>query len=122
MKINKYKSKVIGLALLGLLAAGPLAAGEGKKHGDHAGGREKMAKELKLTDEQKVQIKKIREESRGQSAEMRKQQEERILAVLNDEQKKKFQEAKAKREGDHKKRKEEWKSKRDHSKESSESK
>ena len=101
---KRAKIMILGLLVTGLTAGRSLFAED--THWDSSKRMEKMTKKLNLTTDQQAQIKQIMEETKTEAQEMRKKHDERILAVLNDEQKKKYEDMKSKM-------KERWKGKRD---------
>lgn len=59
-------------------------------HGRHFGGPDRLGEKLGLTPEQAAQVKSIREQTRKQEFELHKQEPTQIRALLNDEQKAKW--------------------------------
>ncbi len=93
MTSKSWAPKIIAVMLTALLSAAVVSAGgdccnmKGRsKHMD------KMGKKLNLTETQKAEMQKMHEEFSKQQEELRKQHHDRVLALLNDEQKAKFSE------------------------------
>ena len=107
----KNKRNIVAmLALAGFLAAGSIYAAEGEHKHDPSKRLEKLTQTLSLTEDQQAQVKKIMEEGREQKKEARtqnkeawKKQDEKIQAVLTDEQKTKYKEMKEKMKEGYKK-------------------
>lgn len=100
MKNNKA-FKITVLSIAGMLGAAYVFAGEkieGKDANNWEGKHmERMAKELKLTPEQQEQVKKLKDENKADRERARNEYDEKFQSILNDEQKAKYKELKAKR-------------------------
>jgi len=95
---NRTTCGIAALTLTGILACGLVfaARGSSNKQWDPAARLQMMTQELSLTGDQQTQIKKIMDDNKGGNKEMRQKSDEQIMAVLNDDQKKKYQDMKAK--------------------------
>ena len=105
MKSYSLRTWISALALAGLLSGGPLLAeNDWKPQGSPEEHLKHMSKKLDLTEAQQAEMKKAMEELhaqmetlRTQREEMMKKHEERVMSILDDKQKAKFQEMKDKR-------------------------
>ena len=98
---RNIRLKIVGFTLATLLiGVGHIFAdgsSNNNKHRDPSARLQKMTQELNLTEDQQAQIKKIMESMQGQGRgkEMKQKFDEQVMAILNGDQKQKYQEMQA---------------------------